>query len=171
MTGCRNRIDENVDHLSETNSHDMGEEVLMSDSDGISQLPITGGTPTVLRVPAANDRVALVRALLETALYVDDWSLDDVIDAKVGIDEMCSQVIGGAAEGSSIEVVLHLSSNGMVGEVHGELADGVELNPSSFGWRIVQTVTDTHTVSYSDPHTVDGVTTRPVTIRFSKFRN
>lgn len=141
---------------------------LMTDSDATSQLAIDGGTPTVLRVPAATDRLALVRALIETALYIDDWALDDVIDAKVAVDEICSQTISAAAEGSSIELTLHLSSQGVVGEIRGELVGGVTLKQSTFGWRIVQTVTDTHTISYDEPLSDSG--SHGVVIRFSKFR-
>ncbi|KAF0968020.1 hypothetical protein BPODLACK_03479 [Gordonia sp. YY1] len=141
---------------------------LMTDSDATSQLSIEGSLPTVLRVPAATDRLALVRALVETALYIDDWSLDDVIDAKVAVDEICSQIISAAAESSSMEVTLHLASNGVVGEVRGQLVDGVELDESTFGWRVVQTVTDTHAISYAESSPAEA--TRDVTIRFSKVR-
>ncbi|SDU80171.1 anti-sigma factor [Gordonia westfalica] len=140
----------------------------MTDSDATSQLSINGGMPTVLRIPAATDRLAVVRALVETALYIDDWSLDDVIDAKVAVDEICSQIIAAAAEGSSLEITLHLSSNGVVGEIRGELVQGVALNESTFGWRIVRTVTDSHTVEYAEPAL--GEATRGVSICFSKFR-
>lgn len=141
---------------------------LMTDSDATSQLSIDGSLPTVLRVPAATDRLALVRALVETALYIDDWSLDDVIDAKVAVDEICSQMISAAAEESSLEIVLHLATNGVVGEVRGELVNDVELDESTFGWRIIQTVTDTHSIRYADA--APGDDTRRVTIGFSKFR-
>lgn len=141
---------------------------LMTDSDATSQLSIDGGTPTVLRVPAATDRLALVRALVETALYIDDWALDDVIDAKVAVDEICSQIISAAAEESSIELTLHMSSQGVIGEIRGELVPDVTLKQSTFGWRIVQTVTDTHTISYDEP--LPGAASRGVVIGFSKFR-
>ncbi|EON32650.1 hypothetical protein GTC6_11436 [Gordonia terrae C-6] len=141
---------------------------LMTDSDATSQLSIAGGTPTVLRVPAATDRLALVRALVETALYVDDWALDDVIDAKVAVDEICSQIISAAAEGSSIELTLYLSSQGVIGEIRGELLGDVTLKQSTFGWRIVQTVTDTHTITYDEPG--PDAASRGVVIAFSKFR-
>jgi serine/threonine-protein kinase RsbW len=140
----------------------------MSDSDAVSQLSTEGGTPTVLRVPAETDRLALVRALVETALYIDDWALDDVIDAKVALDEVCSQIISAAADGTYIEITLDVSGNGVLGEVRGELVHGVSINESTFGWRIVQTVTDTHTISYDEPR--PGTGTRQVAIRFSKFR-
>ncbi|GAB85454.1 anti-sigma factor [Gordonia rubripertincta] len=140
----------------------------MTDSDATSQLSIDGSLPTVLRVPAATDRLALVRALVETALYIDDWSLDDVIDAKVAVDEICSQMISAAAEESSLEIVLHLATNGVVGEVRGELVNDVELDESTFGWRIIQTVTDTHSIRYADA--APGDDTRRVAIGFSKFR-
>lgn len=141
---------------------------LMTDSDATSQLSIDGGTPTVLRVPAATDRLALVRALVETALYIDDWALDDVIDAKVAVDEICSQIISAAADDSSIELTLHMSSQGVIGEIRGELVPDVTLKQSTFGWRIVQTVTDTHTISYDEPR--PGAASRGVVIGFSKFR-
>ncbi|WP_439030145.1 anti-sigma factor [Gordonia terrae] len=140
----------------------------MTDSDAVSQLATEGGTPTVLRVPAETDRLALVRALVETALYIDDWALDDVIDAKVALDEVCSQIISAAADGSSIEITLHVSATGVLGEVRGELVQGVSINESTFGWRIVQTVTDTHAITYDEPR--PGTGTRQVAIRFSKFR-
>ncbi|MBD0863617.1 anti-sigma factor [Gordonia sp. zg691] len=142
----------------------------MTDSDETSDLAVDGDSPTVLRVPAVTDRLALVRGLVETALYIDDWSLDEVIDAKVAVDEICSQIIAAAADGSSIEITLHLSADGILGEVRGELVQGVALNQSTFGWRIVQTVTDTHTISYGEPLSGAGDKARPVTIRFSKFR-
>lgn len=110
-----------------------------------------------------------MRALVETALYIDDWSLDDVIDAKVAVDEICSQIISAAAESSSMEITLHLASNGVVGEVRGgQLVDGVELDESTFGWRVVQTVTDTYSVRYAESSPAEA--TRGVTIGFSKFR-
>ncbi len=141
---------------------------LMTDPDATSQLSVDGGTPTVLRVPAATDRLALVRAVVETALYIEDWVLDDVIDAKVAVDEICSQIIAAAVEGSSIQITLQMTDNGVAGEVRGDLVDGVTLDESSFGWRIVRTVTDSHTITYDDATGADSG--RTVTIRFSKVR-
>ncbi|MEO9329766.1 anti-sigma factor [Gordonia aurantiaca] len=140
----------------------------MTDPDATSQLSVDGGTPTVLRVPASTDRLALVRAVVETALYIEDWPLDDVIDAKVAVDEICSQIIAAAAEGSTMQITLQMNDNGVAGEVRGELVPGVMLDESTFGWRIVQTVTDTHTVTYEEP--LDGQAPGAVTIRFSKIR-
>lgn len=124
------------------------------------------GEPVELAIAARADRLPVVRALVETVLYVDDWSLDDVADMKLGIDEMCSQIIAAAPERGRVYLTLTSAPHGLAGVVRGTIEPGIEVDRSGFGWKVVQTVTDAQSISYDG-----GEANRSITVRFIKKRD
>ncbi|WP_279102241.1 anti-sigma factor [Gordonia bronchialis] len=118
-----------------------------------------------LSVAAQSDRLPIIRAVVESTLYLDDWTVDDVADVKLGVDEICSQLIAVSEAGRRLTVTIRPGRLGMVGQIEGSTGTGLDLDTAGFGWRVVETVTDTQTLTY-----VDSGGDRRVTVRFAKRR-
>ena len=122
-------------------------------------------SPVELSVAAQSDRLPIIRAVVESTLYFDDWTVDDVADVKLGVDEICSQLIAVSEAGRRLTVTIRPGRLGMVGQIEGSTSTGLDLDTAGFGWRVVETVTDTQTLTY-----VDSGGDRRVTVRFAKRR-
>ncbi|MFW0786454.1 anti-sigma factor [Gordonia sp. CPCC 206044] len=109
----------------------------------------------------------IIRSVVERALFLDDWSIDDVADVKLGVDEICTQLGVLAEPGGRLDVSLQVGKQGVVCQVDGTVDAGGVLDTSGFGWHVVQTVTDAQSVGYSDSD--DG--RRGISVRFAKWRN
>lgn len=121
-------------------------------------------SPVELSVAAQSDRLPIIRAVVESTLYLDDWTVDDVADVKLGVDEICSQLIAVSEAGRRLTVTIRPGRLGVVGQIEGSTT-GLDLDTAGFGWRVVETVTDTQTLTY-----VDSGGDRRVTVRFAKRR-
>ncbi|ROZ89153.1 ATP-binding protein [Gordonia sp. OPL2] len=131
----------------------------------IGELTHAAEAPVELSVPARSDRLPIVRSMVERTLFIDDWSVDDVADVNLGIDEICSQLIMVAAPDTRLSIALNVGPQGAVVQVDGVVSRELGLDTSGFGWRVVETVTDAQTVSYSD-----SGGDRQVTVHLAKHR-
>ncbi|MYR08196.1 anti-sigma factor [Gordonia sp. SID5947] len=116
----------------------------------IDELMQSADTPVELRVAARSDRLPILRSVVERTLFIDDWTVDDVADINLGIDEVCAQLVSISAPEGELCVVLIVSPTGVVVRVEGEMPHEIDLDTSGFGWRVIETVTDSQSVSYSD---------------------
>lgn len=121
--------------------------------------------PVKLSVIAGADRLPIVRSVVERTLFIDDWSVDDVADVKLGVDEICSQLIAAAEPGSSIAVSIAAGPAGVTVQIDGWPDSAFAIDTAGFGWRVVETVTDAQTVAYVE--TGGG---RQVVVRVAKSR-
>ncbi|MEE4025739.1 anti-sigma factor [Gordonia sp. PKS22-38] len=144
----------------------------MGDSGGITDeqevidaVAEAAGAPVKLSVIAHADRLPIVRSVVERTLLIDDWTIDDVADVKLGVDEICSQMIAASEPDRCVDVSLAVGPRGMTAQIEGWLDNGFELDTSGFGWRVVETVTDAQSVAY-----VPGGSNRQVVVRFVKRR-
>jgi serine/threonine-protein kinase RsbW len=121
--------------------------------------------PVKLSVAADADRLTIVRSVVERTLFVDDWNVDDVADVKLGVDEICSQLIAAAEPGSCIEVAVAAGPVGAIVQIDGWPEGDFEVDTNGFGWRVVETVTDAQSVAY-----VGDGRRRQVVVRVAKSR-
>lgn len=133
--------------------------------DAIAEIAEGSREPVSLKVAAGSKQLPIVRAFVESALYVDDWALDEVIDVNVVVDEICAQMIPGAVDDSTVKVTLTTGPKGLVGRVDGEIEADAQLDPAGFGWHVVQTMTDGLAVDYRE-----NSAGRLVSVRFGKYR-
>lgn len=106
------------------------------------------GQPIEVTVPAEAAVLPVVRAVLESVLLLDDWTIDEIADVKLGVDEICSQIIEMRAVGARLSVSVSVSSFGeLSGRIDGVLAPEGSLDTEGFGWHVVRTVIDVGHIS------------------------
>ncbi|MBY4129994.1 ATP-binding protein [Rhodococcus fascians] len=108
----------------------------------IEQLERGSGAPVELRVRAEADQLPVVRAVAETLVVLSDFTLDDIADVKLVVDEVCSQLIKGAVPDSELSCLFSVGDSGIRIVVTSTLAATSVPQKDSFGWHVLQTLTD-----------------------------
>ncbi len=124
------------------------------------------GVPVTLSVAAQSSTLPIIRAVAEQALFGGDWAIDDVADLRLGIDEICSQLIASARPDRALTVVLDIGEQTAVCRMSTLVDPRHEIATTGFGWHVVGTVTDAQSIDYAD--TREG---RLVTVRIAKNRS
>ncbi|MBY8857180.1 anti-sigma factor [Nocardia sp. CA2R105] len=99
-------------------------------------------TTVGIRVPAAAQQLTMLRALTETALLMADLVLDEVTDIQVAIDEVVTSVIAAARPGSTIECEVVFGDGRTRVCLTAVVIRQDVIDQQSFGWRVMQTVTE-----------------------------
>ncbi|GAB23341.1 putative anti-sigma factor [Gordonia polyisoprenivorans NBRC 16320 = JCM 10675] len=123
------------------------------------------GEPVELAVGAESDRLSIIRSVVERTLYLADWTVDEVTDVKIAIDEICSQLISAAVAGARVHLSLTVGPTGAVARAASPVIPGFEIDTTGFGWRVVTTLTDAHTIEC-----VDRPDHRDLTVTIGKTR-
>lgn len=126
----------------------------------MAELATSTGRPVILSVPAVPGSVPLIRTVTERFLLDADWNLDDVADLVLGVDELGTQLVTGAEAGSRIELSISSGRHAVVGRLSARLTPGQAVNTTGFGWRVVETVTDSVSIDVGTDH---GAATTTVT--------
>jgi serine/threonine-protein kinase RsbW len=102
--------------------------------------------PVNIRVAADKSQVPMIRAIAETLAVLADFSLDEVADIKLAVDEAAMTIIGHAGAGSELTVAFTTTEHGFHGVVQSWLPLSNTLPQSGFGWHVLQTLTESVTV-------------------------
>lgn len=135
----------------------------------IEELERGSGAPVELRVRAEADQLPVVRAVAETLAVLSDFTLDDIADVKLVVDEVCSQLIKGSIAHAELSCTFSVSDSGIRIIVTSTLAPTSVPKKDSFGWHVLQTLTDTIELRADDE--VDGAEGRAVAIDVVKRRS
>ncbi|WP_415976581.1 ATP-binding protein [Rhodococcus sp. 077-4] len=135
----------------------------------IEELERGSGAPVELRVRAEADQLPVVRAVAETLAVLSDFTLDDIADVKLVVDEVCSQLIKGSIADAELSCTFSVSDSGIRIFVTSTLAPTSVPKKDSFGWHVLQTLTDTIELRADDA--LEGATGRTVAIDVVKRRN
>lgn len=99
-------------------------------------------TPVEIGVAASVSQLPIVRGLAETLVLLSDFTLDEVADIRLAVDEAASTVIGLAAPGTSLQCVFTVGENDLVVRVSGVAAAEGLPDQRSFGWHVLRTLSD-----------------------------
>ncbi|WP_188827464.1 ATP-binding protein [Nocardia camponoti] len=105
--------------------------------------------PVQIRVAATLSQLPILRGLAETLVLLSDFTLDEVADVRLAVDEVCSTLIANAAPDS------HLTCEFTVGDFELRVrVDGVAAREGmpderSFGWHVLRTLSDELTAEQS----------------------
>ena len=135
----------------------------------IEELERGSGAPVELRVRAEADQLPVVRAVAETLAVLSDFTLDDVADVKLVVDEVCSQLIKGSVTDAELSCLFAVSDSGIRIVVTSTLVPTSVPKKDSFGWHVLQTLTDTIELRAEDA--VEGEAGRTVAIDVVKRRS
>jgi serine/threonine-protein kinase RsbW len=115
----------------------------------IEELERNSGAPVELRVVADADQLPVVRAVAETLAVLGDFTLDDIADIKLVVDEVCSELIAGAIDGAELSCSFVVGDSGIRIVTTSVVHEGRVPKADSFGWHVLQTLTDSIALSAS----------------------
>ncbi|KQR97773.1 hypothetical protein ASG12_11895 [Williamsia sp. Leaf354] len=122
--------------------------------------------PAQVSVAASLPNLAVIRSVVESVLLTEDFSIADVSDVVLGVDEIATQIITRSRETDTVGCSLLAVPAGVAVEVRGVLRSASTLSTDGFGWHVVQTVADSVTID------VAGVAPdREVLVRLAKTRS
>ncbi|WP_207841522.1 ATP-binding protein [Williamsia soli] len=120
--------------------------------------------PVNIRVPADRSQVPMIRAIAETLAVLADFSLDEVADIKLAVDEAAMTVIGGASADAELKVALTAADQKFHAIIQSWFPADNTLVQQGFGWHVLQTLTSSVAVHEGETQQ-NG---RPVAIELSK---
>jgi serine/threonine-protein kinase RsbW len=135
----------------------------------IEELERDSGAPVELRVRAEADQLPVVRAVAETLVVLSDFTLDDIADVKLVVDEVCSQLIKGSVANAELSCRFSVNDAGIRIVVTSTLTPTSVPKQDSFGWHVLQTLADSIELRAADA--IDDVAGRTVAIDVVKRRS
>ncbi len=126
------------------------------------------GTPVEIGVAATVSQLPIVRGLAETLVLLSDFTLDEVADIRLAVDEACSTLIGIAAPGSQLRCRFTVGDKDLLVHVAGVAAAQGLPDQRSFGWHVLRTLTDEVDAAQS-PYD-ESVSGYPTTVEFRRVR-
>ncbi|MEV6066459.1 anti-sigma factor [Nocardia sp. NPDC052001] len=125
-------------------------------------------TPVEIGVAASVSQLPIVRGLAETLVLLSEFTLDEVADIRLAVDEAASTVIALAVPGSTLQCVFTVGDSDLVIRVSGIAGSEGLPNQHSFGWHVLRTLADEVTASQGayDP----AISGYPTTVEFRRVR-
>ncbi|WP_067674941.1 hypothetical protein [Nocardia miyunensis] len=119
-----------------------------------------------VRVTAEHEQLMMLRALTDTALLTTELTLDGILDVQVAIDEVTTDLIEMAADGSMIECDLESGDGRIAVRISGIAVTRAAIDELGLGWHIIRTVTESPNADIgSYDHAAGGY---PVTVEFGR---
>ncbi|WP_280441203.1 anti-sigma factor [Nocardia brasiliensis] len=108
---------------------------------------VTETTTVAVTVPATPEQLTMLRALAETVLLIADFGLDEVTDIRLALDEIATVLLQDAVPGSTISCAFTYREGMLKAAIQAVGRSETEVGTGSFGWHIVQTLTDSVTAT------------------------
>ncbi|WP_280390340.1 anti-sigma factor [Nocardia brasiliensis] len=108
---------------------------------------VTETTTVAVTVPATPEQLTMLRALAETVLLIADFGLDEVTDIRLALDEIATVLLQDAVPGSTISCAFTYREGVLKAAIQAVGRSETEVGTGSFGWHIVQTLTDSVTAT------------------------
>jgi serine/threonine-protein kinase RsbW len=123
----------------------------MAHSEGTSTTsgPTTGGTGilpvpgsdgrdvVVLRVPAAGAYLSVLRTATASLASRLDFTIDDIEDLRIAVDEACAMLLTQAMSGADLECRFELTEDAIDVAVSVLTLDGQEPSRDTFAWTVL----------------------------------
>jgi serine/threonine-protein kinase RsbW len=123
-------------------------------------------TTTVgFRAPARLDQLPIVRSLGETVSLHADFTLEEVADIRLALNEVATALILDAVPGSTIGCTFSYSTDRVVVRVSSTAVSKAEAGPNQLGWYVVATLTES--LSASQTAFDAGIGGYPTEVEFS----
>ncbi|MFD4355616.1 anti-sigma factor [Nocardia sp. NPDC058518] len=113
-------------------------------------------------------QLPIVRGLAETLVLLSDFTLDEVADVRLAVDEVCSTLIAIAAPDTLLTCQFLVGDTELQVRVDGVAAAQGMPDQRSFGWHVLRTLCDEVTAEQQDFDS--GVSGFPTTVRFRRVR-
>ncbi|MFQ6396002.1 ATP-binding protein [Nocardia sp. KC 131] len=125
-------------------------------------------TPVEIRVAASVTQLPIVRGLAETLVLLSDFTLDEVADIRLAVDEVCSTLIAVAAPSTSLHCRFTVGETELLVLVSGVAGNEGLPDQRSFGWHVLRTLTDA--VEAKQDSYDSAISGYPTTVEFRRVR-
>lgn len=125
-------------------------------------------TPVEIRVAASVTQLPIVRGLAETLVLLSDFTLDEVADIRLAVDEVCSTLLAVAAPETSLHCRFTIGETELLVSVSGVAETEGLPDQRSFGWHVLRTLTDA--VEATQGPYDSAVAGYPSTVEFRRVR-
>jgi serine/threonine-protein kinase RsbW len=102
--------------------------------------PTESGRPTdrvVLRLPAIGAYLSVLRTATASLASRLDFTLDDIEDLRIAVDEACAMLLAQAVAGADLECVFELSADAIAVSVTVPTIDGEVPTRDTFAWTVL----------------------------------
>ena len=106
-----------------------------------------------LRLPASSAYLSVLRTATSALASGLDFTLDDIEDLRIAVDEACALLLPHAVEGSSLECAFDLSPDALAVRVSVPTHEPVPIAQDSFAWTVLTALVGDVTSEATD----DGV--------------
>ncbi|MEU4411840.1 anti-sigma factor [Nocardia salmonicida] len=113
-------------------------------------------------------QLPIVRGLAETLVLLSDFTLDEVADVRLAVDEVCSTLIAIAAPDTLLTCEFLVGDTELQVRVDGVAGSQGMPDQRSFGWHVLRTLCDEVTAEQQEFDA--GVSGYPTTVRFRRVR-
>lgn len=107
----------------------------------------------VLRLPAESAYLSVLRTATASLASRLDFTLDDIEDLRIAVDEACALLLPHALEGSSLECAFDLAPDALTVTVSVPTSEPVPIAQDSFAWTVLTALVGDVTSKETD----DGV--------------
>jgi serine/threonine-protein kinase RsbW len=98
----------------------------------------TGATDTVaIKLPAAGAYLSVLRTATAGLAARLDFTLDEIEDLRIAVDEACAMLLSQALPGADLECTFHLDDDSMRVGVSVLTVDGQEPSRDTFAWTVL----------------------------------
>jgi serine/threonine-protein kinase RsbW len=127
-----------------------------------------GNSPVEVRIAADLRQLPTLRALAETIALLSDFTLDEVSDVRLAVDEVASILVVDAAPGAVLCCLFAVDEAGMRVTMRTvSRREGVP-DQRNFGWHVLRTLTDSLRTE-QQPYDAAGEG-YPTVVEFSRVR-
>ncbi|MCU1600602.1 MAG: putative anti-sigma regulatory factor, serine/threonine protein kinase [Frankiales bacterium] len=91
----------------------------------------------VLRLPAQGAYLSVLRTATASLASRLDFTIDDIEDLRIAVDEACAMLLSQAVAGSDLTCTFALSADAMAVEVSVPTIDGAEPSRDTFAWTVL----------------------------------
>ncbi len=101
--------------------------------------PPSGGVRdiVVLRLPAAGAYLSVLRTATASLASRLDFTIDDIEDLRIAVDEACAMLLTQAVPGADLECTFELTSAAIQVDVSVLTLDGSEPSRDTFAWTVL----------------------------------
>jgi serine/threonine-protein kinase RsbW len=126
---------------------------------------VTETPPDVeLRIPADSAFLAVLRTATAGLAARLDFTLDDIEDLRIAVDEACAMVLPQAREGSDLTCSFHLADHALTVAVSAECDEPRQPSRDGFAWTVLAALTSSVTADVDGTRltiTLSRTTTEP----------
>lgn len=123
---------------------------------------------TSIQVPATANQLSTLRGLTGTIAHNRGFTVDDVADLELAVDETVSMLIGHAAPSSNIVCTFYAPGGSLRIVMSATLTSESAVSKSSFGWFVLDALTDSAELDVICEQSDDATNAATVTVTLLK---